>query len=204
MLPTLTKQIIGGLHLLAVEVEATQVEEAEATEAVEAVAEVEAAVEVDEEVVAVAEEGVEGMVFCLIPTIPTGTTPRLSGPSSQMSRGSKLERARQRHNEARGRTAAAVGTGGNNGGNNDGNNGNNNGDAAQIAAQAAAQVIAQLQIAPQPAAAPVAQPVPQLQLPPLPQHAHAAVAAVGTNRTVGAVARQPGPGLGGMMSRRGH
>ena len=32
------------------------------------------------------------MVFCLIPTIPTGTTPRLSGPSSPMSRGSKLER----------------------------------------------------------------------------------------------------------------
>ena len=116
----------------------------------------------------------------------------------------QVRAARQRHNEARGRTAAAVGTGGNNGGNNNGNNGNNNGDAAQIAAQAAAQVIAQLQIAPQPAAAPVAQPAPQLQLPPLPQHAHAAVAAVGTQRTVGAVARQPGPGLGGMMSRRGH
>ena len=91
ILPTLTKETIGGLHLLAVEEEATKVEEAEATEAVEAVAEVEAAVEVDEEVVVVAEEGVEGMVFCLIPTIPTGTTPRLSGPSSPMSKGSKLE-----------------------------------------------------------------------------------------------------------------
>ena len=90
MLPIMTKETIGGLHLLAVEVEATKVEEAEATEAVEVAAEVESAV--DEEVVVVAEEGVEGMVFCLIPTIPTGTTPRLSGPSSPMSRGSKLER----------------------------------------------------------------------------------------------------------------
>ena len=38
------------------------------------------------------EAGVEGMVSCLIPTNPTGTIVKLSGPSSPMSRGSKLER----------------------------------------------------------------------------------------------------------------
>ena len=72
---------------------------------------------------------------------------------------------------------------------------------ATIAAHAAAQVIAQLQAAPPaPVAAP--QPAPLANLPPLPAHAHAAVAAVGTDRTVGAVGRAPQAGLGGMMSRR--
>ena len=90
---TLIRELREDLLAPAVEAEVEEVlAVAEAVVAVVAVAVVEAAVAMAEKAATTTvEAGVEGMVSCLIPTNPTGTIVKLSGPSSPMSRGNRLE-----------------------------------------------------------------------------------------------------------------